>query len=245
MRTTKRPIPTRFAALSFVCIAALALIMGFALSSLLTRAVSEWEWENTAVLTRRQVELVGLQDLFTAPQGPETRARWASEISRLFVGFPEIVRIKVWGREGTVLWSDDARLIGRRFPDNNELRESLAGRITVQIKELVKSEQAFDRGRFPVLAEVYVPIHAKENGQVIGVVEVYKAPIRLLATIQRGRVLIWTISLAGGLALYLVLLPLVRRVYGRQVYEDALRTYAGRLEREVAERTRELREETH
>ncbi len=244
MSAAKRPIPTRFAALSFVCIAALALIMGAALSSLLTRAVSEWEWENTAVLTRQQVELVGLDALFAAPQDSRAREQWGREIPRLFLGFPEIVRIKVWDREGTVLWSDDARLIGRRFPDNRDLRESLAGRITVQIKELVKSEQAFDRGQYLVLAEVYVPIHAKESAQVMGVVEVYKTPVRLLATIRRGRILIWTISLAGGLALYLVLLPLVRRVYGRQVYEEALRTYAERLEREVAERTRELSEET-
>ena len=244
MSATKRPILTRFAALSLLCIAALALLMGSALSSLLTRAVSEWEWENTAVLTQKQVELAGLDALFAAPQDRTTRERWGREIPRLFLGFPEIVRIKVWDREGTVLWSDDARLIGRRFPDNTDLRESLAGKITVQIKELVKSEQAFDRGQYPVLAEVYVPIHAKGTGQVIGVVEVYKTPVRLLATIRRGRILIWTISLAAGLALYLVLLPLVRRVYGREVYEEALRANAERLEREVAKRTRELSEET-
>jgi len=34
-----------------------ALTMGFALSSLLTRAVQDWEWQNTAALARREVEL--------------------------------------------------------------------------------------------------------------------------------------------------------------------------------------------
>jgi signal transduction histidine kinase/ActR/RegA family two-component response regulator len=156
---------------------------------------------------------------------------------------PEIVRIKVWDRDATVLWSDDRKLIGQRFPDDEELQAGLAGKVSVEIKKLSKSEQADDRGRFSVLAEIYVPIFAKEGGGVIGAVEVYKAPVRLFAAIRRGRIVIWTISLVGGLALYLVLLPLVRQVYGRRVYEEALRTHAEGLERQVAERTRELRDE--
>ncbi|HEY7677207.1 MAG TPA: hypothetical protein VIG69_09055, partial [Candidatus Methylomirabilis sp.] len=63
---------TRFAVLSLLCILGLAIIMGYALSSLLTRAVQQWECENTAALTRRQAELAGLNALFTAPQGRET-----------------------------------------------------------------------------------------------------------------------------------------------------------------------------
>lgn len=40
----------KFAVLSFLCVMVFALSMGFALSSLLTRAVQGWEWENTAAL---------------------------------------------------------------------------------------------------------------------------------------------------------------------------------------------------
>jgi hypothetical protein len=91
----------RFVALSFLCVVALALLMGFALSTLLTRAVSEWEWENMAAFVRHQVEIIGLDALFAAPQGPETRERWGKEIARLFTGLPEVVSIKVWDRKGT------------------------------------------------------------------------------------------------------------------------------------------------
>ncbi len=55
-----------------------------------------------------------------------------------------------------------------------------------------------------------------------------------------GRIIIWIISVSGGLAIYLVLLPLVRQVYRREVQEETLRAHAGRLEQEVAARTREL-----
>ncbi|MBI3078748.1 MAG: response regulator [Deltaproteobacteria bacterium] len=236
----KLPVVTRFAILSFLCVVALALVMGLALSSLLTRAVSEWEWENTAALARREVEVAGLDAFFTAPQGPEARERWGKELSRRFTGLPEVVRVKVWDRQATVLWSDQAQLIGKRFPDNQELRAALAGKVAVEIKNLTKPEHAYEREAFPVLAEVYVPLFSKKSGEVLGVLEVYKIPARLFATVRWGRTVIWTISLAGGLALYLVLLPLVRQVYGREVQEETLRAYAGRLEQEVTERTREL-----
>ena len=245
MGQVRPPRITRFAALSFLCVAVLALIMGSALSALLTRAVSDWEWENTAALTRRQLELEGLDALFVAPQNRDTRARWQRELTRLFAGLPEIVRIKVWGPDGAILWSDDAGLIGRRFADNKDFQASRAGKVSVNIKELTKAEHGNDRGRFAVLAEVYVPIFSKDNrNEVIGVLEVYKTPARLFATIRRGRTVVWTISLLGGFALYLVLLPLVRQVYGRQVYAEALQAHTDRLEREVADRTRALLDET-
>jgi len=91
-------------------------------------------------------------------------------------GLPEVVRIKVWSRNATVIWSDEPRLIGQRFPDDNELKEALAGEVTVEIKPLEGSEHAYERPSFTTLAEVYVPIISKTTGDVVGVVEIYKNP---------------------------------------------------------------------
>jgi len=213
----------KFAILSFLCVMALAASMGFAISSLLTRSVEDWEWENTAALARREVERTGVDALLTAPRGVVAREASQREFARLLQGLPEVVRVKVWDRHATVLWSNEPRLIGQRFPDNDELNAALAAR-----------ENAYERGSFSVLAEVYVPIFSKTTGQVIGVIEVYKSPLRLLATIQRGRLVAWSISLAGALVLYLVLFPLVRQVYGRHVREEALRAHTARLEAQRA-----------
>jgi signal transduction histidine kinase/ActR/RegA family two-component response regulator len=232
----KLPRPNRFAVLSFLCVVAMALAMGFALSSLLSRAVSDWEWENTAAVARQQLALTDLDRLFAVPPGDPAHARWAAEIPRLFAGLPEVVRVKVWSRDGSVLWSDAPGLIGRRFPDNRQVRDALSGQVAVQIEELRSSEHVYERG-YRTLAEVYVPIFGRGTGDVAGVVEVYKTPNRLLATIRGGQLVIWSISLAGAIALYLVLLPLTRR----EVEDATLRAHAGRLEEQVADRTRELR----
>ena len=229
----KFPAGARFALLSFLCVMALAVSMGFAISSLLTRSVEEWEWENTAALARREVERAGLDTLLTAPRSVVTSERNQREFARLLQGMPEVVRVKVWSRYATVLWSSEPRLIGQQFPDNPQLRAALAGKVSVEMN-------ADERGSFSYLAEVYVPIFSKTTGEVSGVIEVYKSPVRLLTTIQRGRLVVWTISLAGALTLYLVLLPLVRQIYGRHIREEALRAHNARLEAQVAARTQQL-----
>ncbi len=230
----------KFAALSFLCVLAFALTMGFALSSLLTRAVQDWEWQNTAALARREVELRGIDTLLAAPRPAPLDEQTRHEFARLMQGIPEVVRIKVWDRDATVVWSDEPRLIGQRFSEDDELQEALAGEVSVEIKTLGGRENTYERPSYTTLAEVHVPIFSKTTGQVIGVVEVYKNPLRLLATIQRAHFVIWTLSLAGGLILYLVLFPLVRQVYGRQVREEALQAHAADLETQVMVRTRQL-----
>jgi len=232
-------LANRFALLGLLSVIALGLIMGYVLSSLLVGAVSDWEWENTAALVRREVERADLTPLFAAAPTSTTAARWERELPHLVQGLPEIVRVKVWGRDARVLWSDEPRLIGQRFPDNRELQEALGGRVEVEIRTLKGRENVYESGA-NVLAEIYVPIFAGDGGPVVGVVELYKQPRRLLATIRWARLVVWTISLAGGLAIYLVLLPLLKAVYARDARERALREYTARLESEVARRTEAL-----
>jgi len=234
----KQHLFSRFALLAFGCVVALAVVMGLALSSLLTHAVSDWEWKNTAALVQREVRMNGLWDVFDAGADGVSAARGA-EVSRLFTSLPEVVRVKMWDRTATVVWSDKAELIGRRFPDNRELQEALAGEVSVEIKPLAKREQASERASHAVLAEVYVPV-IDDRGSVVGVAEVYKVPERLFSTIRRGRFVIWAISVTGGCVLYLVLLPLLTNVYRREVEERTLRAHAARLAAEVEERTAQL-----
>lgn len=236
----KRRAGMRFAMLSLTCVVGLALAMGSALSLVLTRAVAEWEWENTAAFVRRDVEMAELTPLFTATQGAKDRERWGRELSRLYADFPEIVRVKVWDRQATVLWSDEERLIGQRFPENDELQDALAGKISVEVKDMSGREHTYERREFSTLAEVYVPILSRQTGEVLGVVEVYKTPVRLLTTMRFGRMVIWAISVVGALVLYLVLVPLMRQAYGQEIREQTLKAYAGDLEKQVAERTRQL-----
>jgi signal transduction histidine kinase/CheY-like chemotaxis protein len=235
----RHPIFTRFSILCLASVVALALAMGWTLSSLLTRAVSEWEWQNTAALVRREMKTTRLDAIFSETGTADSRARLGARLSRTLTTLPEVVRAKVWSRDAEILWSDEVHLIGQRFPGNHELKDALEGHVEVEIKELNKSEQSYERRMFSTLAEVYVPILG-DDGTVIGVVEVYKTPDRLLNTIRWSRIVIWAISLAGGALVYAVLLPLFTQIYRRQVEDETLRRHTERLETEVAERTQQL-----
>jgi hypothetical protein len=103
----------QFAILSFLCVMALAVAMGFAISSLLTRSVEDWEWENTAALARREVERTGVDALLTAPRSVVASEASQREFARLLQGLPEVARVEVWDRHATVLWSNEPRLIGQ------------------------------------------------------------------------------------------------------------------------------------
>jgi hypothetical protein len=97
----------KFAVLSFFCIMVFALSMSFALSSLLTSAVQEWEWENTAALARREVELRSIDAFLASPHRTPLDERTRQEFTHLMRGLPEVVRVKVWDRDATVVWSDE------------------------------------------------------------------------------------------------------------------------------------------
>src|SRR5689334_11835601 len=231
MHWLKHPIFTRFSLLCLMGTLVLGAGMGYAISALLTHAVSEWEWQNTAALVRREVERQGLQQAFSEPGDAAARERWGPALAAALTTLPEVVRVNVWSRDYEVIWSDDPELVGRRFPDNDDLRGAIAGGVEVDIRH--------ERPAFHTLAEIYVPIFAGERG-VVGVVEVYKTPDRLLKTIRWSRAVIWVISLAGGATLYLVLLPLLMQVYRRQVEDEMLRQHAARLQEQVEHRTQQL-----
>ena len=239
MHLLKHPVITRFSLLCLLGTVVLGLGMGYAISALLTRAVSEWEWQNTAALVRREVQREGLQRIFSASADRASQERWGRALSATITTLPEVVRVKVWSRDAEILWSDEPGLIGQRFAGNDELQGALAGEIEVEIKRLGKSEQRYEQRAFGTLAEVYVPI-VGGGGRVLGVIEVYKTPDRLQNTIRWSRIVIWAISVVGGAMFYLVLLPLLMQVYRRQVQDEMLRQHAARLQEQVEHRTQQF-----
>ena len=239
MHLLRHPIFTRFSVLCLIGTLVLGAGMGYTISELLTRAASEWEWQNTAALVRREVAREGFDRIFTEARDVQARQRWGRALSVTLTTLPEVVRVEIWSQDAEILWSDQRARIGRRFPDNGDLRGALAGDVEVDIK---RRGRAVHRSAPPVvrtLAEVYVPIFGRE-GEVLGVVEVEKAPDRLMNAIRWSRLVIWAVAFAGGAIFYLVLLPLLMQVYRRQVEQEMLRQHAARLQEQIEHRTQQL-----
>ena len=239
MHWLRHPIFTRFSLLCLIGTLVLGAGMGYAISALLTRAASEWEWQNTAALVRREVAREGLERIFADTRDMQARQRWGRALSTALTTLPEVVRVEVWSRDTEILWSDERPRIGQRFPDNPDLHGALAGNVEVDITRFERGEHHGARSIARALAEVYVPIFGR-GGDVLGVVAVGKTPDRLLNAIRWSRLVIWAVSFAGGAMFYLVLLPLLMQVYRRQVEQEMLRQHAARLQEQVDHRTQQF-----
>jgi len=129
--------------------------------------------------------------------------------------FPDVLRANVYSRDGRVLWSSDPALMGRKFNDNRELEQALAGRIVIESGDVEalarKLEHLVPQWGGRQFVELYLPVRETTPGPVIGVVEVYRVPDALFATVRAGMVIIWTSAFAGAALLFAALFWLVRR----------------------------------
>jgi signal transduction histidine kinase len=124
-----------------------------------------------------------------------------------------IQRIKVWSPDGLILYCDDPRQIGQRYPlDPDDRRVLEHGGIDSDISDLSKSENALDRG-FGESLEVYVGTPDATGRPIL--VETYFGVDRLhadeAALIRR----IVPVVLAALLVLGLLLVPLAYTLASR------------------------------
>lgn len=109
----------------------------------------------TEVLARAVIEPALDDDLRT---GDPDAVEELDEAVRIGVLGSQVLTVRVWAEDGTVLYSDDLAGIGSRFPLGAEEREVLAtGQSHAELSALEKPENA-DQADFEELLEVYVRI---------------------------------------------------------------------------------------
>ncbi|WP_207555768.1 sensor histidine kinase [Intrasporangium flavum] len=110
-----------------------------------------------------------------------------------------IVRVKLWRPDGTVVYADDARLVGQRFALADDQREALSSPQTrAEVSDLERSENEFERYGGKLL-EVYRPVWTPSGAELL--FEVYGD----YAPVQDRAFELWR-GLSGVLATSLLLL---------------------------------------
>ena len=91
---------------------------------------------------------------------PQALAR-LDRIVRARVLRDDIVRVKLWDADGRIVYSDEPRLIGSRYPLDPEERASLrdpSAPVDAEVSDLSRPENRFERDEKKLL-EVYLPVH--------------------------------------------------------------------------------------
>jgi two-component system NarL family sensor kinase len=88
-----------------------------------------------------------------------------------------IVRVKVWDYDGLVLYSDDPRTTGQRFPAHPDVQHVFDGRRGIaHICDPADPENATEAGLGP-LVEAYVPLDLDDGSRLV--LEIYSTTARL------------------------------------------------------------------
>ncbi len=135
------------------------------------------------------------------------------EVFRSLTELGSVFRIKIWSADGTIIWSDREKLIGSNFSDNEHFQAAMSGKLTFELAVPDRPEQATEREESSVL-EIYIPII--ENGENIGVLELYEGDSELFAQLRENIRNVWLITAAAGAVLYLLLFIIFYNAYRRQ-----------------------------
>ncbi len=152
---------------------------------------------------------------------PESRLHFEQTFNSLRK-LPDAVRIKVFNRDNTIVWSDDPSLIGiTRKRRREHLSQAMEGQVQAVFNPVRNDAniEAQVSSNSEEMIECYVPIFthmADEPTSVIGVLSLYRDPFELNRTIRQGLYLLWSIIGAAGLALFLALYAVFKLVYSRQ-----------------------------
>ena len=125
------------------------------------------------------------------------------ELARL-VATGNILRIKVWSLDGTVVFSDLPALRGRQFGVADDLGKVFKGEISTEFSAGDDAENLFERGLADRFLSIYLPIRAPGGDAIVGAYEIYEdaAPIEASIEATRRDVL----GIVGAMALGLLVL---------------------------------------
>lgn len=149
----------RMVALTVVAAVAVAVAVGLG-GSLVARHTAESEAvHNVAQLTDVLARTVVQPALTNVMAGhPAAARRVLDPIVRGRLIDSSLVRVKLWNADGTVLYSNDPRLVGQRFPLDADARQALiTPRTQAEVSDLQRPENRLDRNQGKLL-EVYRPV---------------------------------------------------------------------------------------
>lgn len=143
------------------------------------------------------------------PEIPHDQLEQLDSRIRQFLKAFNIVKIKVYTRDGLIMYSTDRAIIGERDLGNRRLTNALSGRNDAKLVRKDRVQDLANESKLDVdVVETYVPIY-DDDGKVIGCFEVYidvssyRGEIRQIVTIAIAVFAVITLVVYGIAFLFL------------------------------------------
>ena len=191
----------RFGLLALVPVVGLGAVLAHVLNSDVQQRYLETTRSSATLITQ-----VGIQPLLNAQQvagglSPAEVGQIDNKLQGAAVS-QEVDRIKVWNRDGRIVYSDNPALIGKVFPIDDDLSAALEGRSSASVTSGHDAENSGDTLNGPLI-QVYVPLVFKGTTSPSGAFELYLPYAPVQAAIDRESNQLY-IFLAVGLAVFYV-----------------------------------------
>lgn len=205
-------------AAALVVLVVVAVIGAFASRNVAEREAMNDAAQMTDLLAQSVVQPSLTDDLLTG--SPEAVAAFDDVVRTRVLG-PTVVRVKLWLPDGTVLYSDEPRVVGQRFDLGEEEREVLSNPTThAEVSDLSRPENRFE-SQDSKLLEVYRPVWTPSGQELL--FETYLPYDRVAARTSE----LWRgfagITLTSLLFLLVLMLPILWRLLDRTVAEQTRR----------------------
>ncbi|HEB12732.1 MAG TPA: diguanylate cyclase [Actinobacteria bacterium] len=227
----RRRYMSRFIIYSTLAILIVGAMLGWFLANSIRLELVEAYGHSTAAQVNAAVNSFLTRDDLKKPLKGKRYREFSKDMDVITTG-TGVVEIKIWGRDGTIIFSEDRSQVGKTFSGNRHFRKALKGRFTAEFSNLSELHHKADRKKYAGLVEVYHPLHLTKNNRVDGVFEVYLSPALINKHI--GRTLRSLAVAMGSLGFLLIIFAQVssRMLRNRN---DQLTKLTGELEKKTGD----------
>jgi len=119
--------------------------------------------------------------------------------------------LRLWSRDGEVIYSPYSKLIGQRFPVEGHLAEAWAGEVVSEMDDLSGEENEWERQYWDRLLEMYIPVRERGTENIIAVAEFYLPPKDIDDQVAQARLTAWGLVTLAIVLAGLLLWRVVKR----------------------------------